>query len=117
MPIVNIPKDIDDPFFRYKRHTIETRIINKSNGITEMTNLNVISKELDRSPDDIIKFLKTRLGLRINKKHQIYTSCTNAANLEKLLEMYIKKHVLCKKCNNPETGQETLVCKACGASQ
>lgn len=81
----------------------------------KITNLDMISKELDRNPILLIKYFRKKLGVAINKKYEI-SALVDASFLEELLEMYIKKHVLCRKCNIPETDCVTFVCRACGSS-
>jgi translation initiation factor 5 len=116
----NIPKDNSDPFFRYKRHQIEIQHINKKNGLVVLDNFNVIAKELNRPVNDVIKYFRKKLGMSItisNSTFQIKSSGGGGITvdvLEKILESYIEKFVLCKKCGNPETSPLNFQCLACG---
>ena len=113
---VNIPNDIVDPFYRYTRQIIQLEKLNKMNGIIQINNLDIIAKQLGRDPLVIIQFFRKKLGVAINKKNQIRSTKITVDILEDLLEIFIKKHVLCKQCNNPETDSLTFICKACGFS-
>lgn len=113
--LLNIPKNMDDPFYRYKRNSIEIEKLNKKNGIIQIKNLDIIAKQLDRDSEIITKFFRKKLGIPINKKNQISSDKIDVDILEELLEMFISKHILCKTCNNPETCSKTFVCKACGS--
>lgn len=64
--LLNIPKNIDDPFYRYKRNSIEIEKLNKKNGIIQIKNLDIISKQLDRESEVITKFFRKKLGIPIN---------------------------------------------------
>jgi len=47
MPIVNIPKSVQDQHYRYKRETLELKIEGKGNGIkTVITNMKEVSDRL-----------------------------------------------------------------------
>ena len=112
-PTINIPSDMIDPFYRYKRHPIVVNYIKKNNGITTLENIIIIAKELNRNRKDIIKFLQKQIGVSINNKNQINKIIPQEL-LEEYLEIYINNNVLCKKCNNPETDIQLNCCLACG---
>lgn len=74
---------------------------------------------------DIVKFLALQLGTmsRIleDKDHYVINGKHSQEDLMKLLDTFISKYVLCRKCENPETiikatsSKISLTCKACGA--
>lgn len=118
---VNIPKNVDDFFYRYTRHTIQVSYLSKRNGVTCITNLDQISKEIERECKDIIKFFQKKCGLSIlnNSDLNVYeiNSKISVATLEEYLEEYISKYVLCSQCGLPETDAVTYSCHACGFSK
>ena len=119
--IVNIPKDNLDQFFRYKRETIDTRLITKQGGLTEIVNLESIGKQIYREPKSIVKFLKKRLNCNITKSETGYRipGVVSKDTIDDHLEIYITQEVLCSVCDNPETEitkKGKRKCKACGYS-
>lgn len=51
MTIVNIRRDVDDKFYRYRMPLLETKIEGKGNGIkTVVPNMTDISRALSRPP-------------------------------------------------------------------
>ena len=121
---VNIPKSNPDPSFRYKREQIEIQIHNNNGGITKLVNIDKIAEQLYSQPEDLIKFIQKKSNTGIIKKDGIFLRKTDTVdNLENIIEEYIKKEVLCPKCNNPEFNTETTkksvtkTCKACGHSR
>jgi translation initiation factor 5 len=118
---VNIPKCNPDPSFRYKRDVIEIVIHNNNGGITKLNNIDKISEQLGCQIDDIVKFIQKKSNTGIIKKDGIFLRKIDTVdNLEIIIEEYIKKEVLCPKCNNPEFNvdiqkKKTIkTCKACG---
>jgi translation initiation factor 5 len=118
---VNIPKSNPDPSFRYKRDQIEIQIHNNNGGITKLNNIDKIADQLGSPIDHIIKYIQKKSNTGIIKKDGIFLRKTdNVENIEKIIEEYILKEVLCPKCNNPEFNinveKKTTIktCKACG---
>lgn len=123
---VTIPKDLLDPFYRYKRHMIESSIISKNGGTTIIHNIDIITSEINRTADDIKKLFITTLSTSAikkklqNKKYQIHIRGKyQNFQLEEILENYILHEIICKTCGNPETikSHEKYRCKACGNTQ
>lgn len=121
---VNIPKSNQDPSFRYKRDQIEIQIHNNNGGITKLVNMDKIAEQLYSQPEDLIKFIQKKSNSGIIKKDGIFLRKTDTVdNLENIIEEFIKKEVLCPKCNNPEFNTDiqkksiTKTCKACGNSR
>ena len=61
MTLVNIPRSVDDMFYRYRRHTIQIGIVQKQGGMTQLKNVDIIAKEIYSNVDDILKFLQKNL--------------------------------------------------------
>ncbi|KAK3066976.1 hypothetical protein LTS18_001375, partial [Coniosporium uncinatum] len=125
MATVNIPRDVADPFYRYKMERIQSKIEGKGNGIkTVIVNLSGVAASLARPPSYVIKYFGFELGAQTNNNpaddRWIVNGAHEAGKLQEYLDGFISKFVLCKKCKNPETevhikdGDITLDCKACG---
>jgi translation initiation factor 5 len=124
MPKVNIPSSNRDPTYRYKRDKIEIVIQNTQGGITKLLNLDKIALQIGTTQDDLLKFLKKKANTSVIEKNGPFLRKSETVdNLEKMLEEYILKEVLCPKCSNPEFTSEKVektevkTCKACGYSR
>jgi translation initiation factor 2 beta subunit (eIF-2beta)/eIF-5 len=115
---VNIPRSQIDPFYRYKREVVQT-IPGKANS-TILTNVDTIAHQLNRSPAEIMAFLRKKLGTSVitTKQGPGLRGPFTSEQVEGLLDEYIETNVLCSACGNPETQIETKgrVCRACGAT-
>ncbi|KAK3995981.1 putative eukaryotic translation initiation factor 5 protein [Cladorrhinum sp. PSN332] len=125
MALVNVRRDVSDPFYRYKMERIQTKIEGKGNGIkTVVVNLSSVAQSLARPGSYLIKYFGFELGAQTNidppDDRWIINGAHESQKLQELLDGFISKFVLCKKCKNPETdvhikdGHITLDCKACG---
>ncbi|KAI5288935.1 hypothetical protein KEM52_000978 [Ascosphaera acerosa] len=125
MSVVNVRRDVTDPFYRYKMDRLQAKIEGKGNGIkTVIVNLNTVAQSLGRPPAYLIKYFGFELGAQANTKatddRWIINGAHDANKLQDYLDGFIQKFVLCKKCKNPETvvhikdGRIILDCKACG---
>lgn len=125
MATVNVRRDVTDPFYRYKMEKLQAKIEGKGNGIkTVVVNLNTVAQSLARPPEYVIKYFGFEIGAQANAKptddRWIINGAHDAPKLQDLLDGFIDKFVLCKKCKNPETevilkdNRITLDCKACG---
>lgn len=125
MALVNVRRDISDPFYRYKMERLQTKIEGKGNGIkTVVVNLSSVAQSLARPGSYLIKYFGFELGAQTNldppDDRWIINGAHEANKLQELLDGFISKFVLCKKCKNPETdvhikdGRILLDCKACG---
>ncbi|KAK3494972.1 eukaryotic translation initiation factor 5 [Neurospora hispaniola] len=123
--LINVRRDNPDPFYRYKMERIQTKIEGKGNGIkTVVVNLSSVAQSLARPGGYLIKYFGFELGAQTNidppDDRWIINGSHEAAKLQDLLDGFIAKFVLCKKCKNPETVVQikdekiTLDCKACG---
>ncbi|KAJ8592889.1 hypothetical protein M405DRAFT_811940 [Rhizopogon salebrosus TDB-379] len=127
--IVNIRRDVDDKFYRYRMPLLLTKIEGKGNGIkTVVPNMADVSRALSRPPTYPTKFFGCELGAQtsFDEKNDRYivNGAHDASRLRELLDTFIDKFVLCRSCKNPETDliilksgrNEDVVrdCKACG---
>ncbi|KAF9653250.1 eukaryotic translation initiation factor 5 [Thelephora ganbajun] len=123
---VNIRRDVDDKFYRYRMPVLLTKIEGKGNGIkTVLPNMSDVSRSLSRPPTYPTKFFGCELGAQTSfdekSDRYIVNGAHDAAKLRDLLDNFIIKFVLCGSCKNPETDltitkNEDLIrdCKACG---
>ncbi|CAG8717046.1 27823_t:CDS:2, partial [Dentiscutata erythropus] len=101
----------------------------KGNGIkTVVPNMSDIARSLSRPPTYPTKFFGCELGAQVKCDEKtdryIVNGAHEAARLQELLDVFIKKFVLCAGCNNPETdliiigknNSQKIIrdCKACG---
>jgi len=124
--VVNVRRDVDDKFYRYKMPVLLTKIEGKGNGIkTVIPNMSDVSRALSRPPTYPTKFFGCELGAQttFDEKSDKYivNGAHDAARLRELLDTFIDKFVLCASCKNPETDliitkTEDIIrdCKACG---
>lgn len=127
MATVNIRSDVTDTFYRYKMPRIQSKVEGKGNGIkTVVPNMSAIGKSLSRPPTYSTKFFGCELGAQVSwdeqKDRYVVNGAHDANRLAELLDVFIKKFVLCSSCQNPETDLIVtkdqfivLDCKACGA--
>lgn len=124
--LINIRRDVRDPFYRYKMPRLVSKIEGRGNGIkTVIDNAAEIGRALNRLPSYITKFFAFELGTLciINNRDNRYivNGAHDAEKLQGLLDGFIGKFVLCTACENPETelqidrdGSVMRQCKACG---
>jgi len=125
---VNIRREVDDKFYRYRMPVLLTKIEGKGNGIkTVIPNMSDVAKALSRPPSYTTKFFGCELGattiLDEKADRWIVNGAHDANRMRELLDGFIDKFVLCGECKNPETvlsitkNQDILRdCKACGAT-
>lgn len=98
--MINI-KNIKDDNFRYKMNSIE--IIHTSNNcFTILTNLQIISKQLNHNPKTILKFISLNLGCKDNFEKMALTGIFEIDKIQKIIYQFIDLFVLCQKCSIPE---------------
>ncbi|KGB77414.1 translation initiation factor 5 [Cryptococcus deuterogattii R265] len=127
MATVNIRRDVDDKFYRYKMPLLQIKIEGRGNGIkTVVPNMEDIARALNRPPTYPTKFFGFELGAQTSMANDRYivNGAHTADRLRELLDVFIEKFVLCPSCKNPETeivitgrsGHEDMHrdCKACG---
>ncbi|KAJ2920872.1 hypothetical protein H1R20_g16221, partial [Candolleomyces eurysporus] len=129
MAFVNIRRDVDDKFYRYRMPVLNTKIEGKGNGIkTVIPNMADVARALSRPATYTTKFFGCELGAQtsFDEKNERYivNGAHDANRLRELLDAFIDKFVLCRSCKNPETEliiikqgrNEDIIrdCKACG---
>jgi len=124
--IVNIRRDVDDKFYRYRMPLLQTKIEGKGNGIkTVIPNMSDVARALSRPPTYPTKFFGCELGAQTSFDEKgdryIVNGAHDASRLRELLDGFIDKFVLCASCKNPETDliitkNDAIIrdCKACG---
>jgi translation initiation factor 5 len=103
------------------------KVEGKGNGIkTVIDNMTDVAKALERPPTYCTKFFGCELGAQtqfdLKNDRYIVNGAHDASKLQDLLDIFIRKFVLCKQCANPETALKvyskkniiTASCKACG---
>lgn len=123
---VNIPRHIDDMFYRYHMPVLRARIEGRGNGIkTVIENMSDIAVALERPASYPTKFFGFELGAQtlVDEKNDkfVVNGRHDAEELAKLLDVFIDKFLLCGRCHNPETkmdilknGNISMRCFACG---
>eukprot|EP00922_Rhytidocystis_sp_ex-Travisia-forbesii_P035816 GHVS01053142.1.p1 GENE.GHVS01053142.1~~GHVS01053142.1.p1 ORF type:complete len:452 (+),score=72.56 GHVS01053142.1:88-1443(+) len=125
MAYVNIPRDRDDPNYRYKMPKLYSKIEGRGNGIkTNISNMGEIAKALKRPPMYPTKFFGCELGAQCKYEEAEEKSLVNGAHHEKdlveILDKFISMYVLCPGCQLPEMdivvkkGMLGSLCNACG---
>lgn len=122
MAKVNIPRSVDDSFYRYTMPSLRVEYEGHGkNSRTLLSNLHGIAAALNRPETWCLKWISIQLGTSmvmmngrsaIKGQHPLH-------GLNDCIDMFIDMYVLCSKCRNPETsikGHQTIVlkCKACG---
>ncbi|CAO0799539.1 unnamed protein product [Mucor circinelloides] len=126
MATVNVRRDVQDSFYRYKMPRLTAKVEGKGNGIkTVITNMAEIARALSRPPSYPTKYFGCELGAQVKcddkNERYIVNGDHDATKLQNTLDGFINKYVLCQSCKNPETdiiikNDEILMdCKACGA--
>lgn len=124
--VLNVRRDVDDVFYRYKMPALLSKTEGRGNGIkTVVLNLQDVARSLVRPPVYILKFFGNEVGAQTISSEQdsryILTGVHPVDSLQNILDSFIKSFVLCGSCLNPETDlvvtkDEMInkVCKACG---
>jgi len=123
-------RENNDPTFRYKMPKMVARTEGRGNGIrTLVVNMKEISEALNRPADLATKFFGIELGAQSRWESELEKSTVNGAHatpdLQKLLNAFIDRFVLCPKCHLPETALTVNVkkgliyhkCSACGCKE
>lgn len=122
---LNVNRNVQDAFYRYKMPRLQAKVEGKGNGIkTVVVNMVDIARALARPPTYVTKYFGCELGAQtqfdIKAERYIVNGCHDAGKMQDMLDGFIKKFVLCEKCENPETVlkvKKTMIgasCKACG---
>jgi len=122
---LNVNRNVQDAFYRYKMPRLQAKVEGKGNGIkTVVVNMVDIARALARPPTYVTKYFGCELGAQtqfdIKAERYIVNGCHDAGKMQDMLDGFIKKFVLCEKCDNPETVlkvKKNMIgasCKACG---
>ena len=123
--MLNINGKTDDNY-RYKMPPIKSSIAGKGNGVyTVFYNLQDVGKYLNHPSFLLLKFLSIYNGSMLNEEKMTITGGYTEIELQKALQIYINRFVICSKCGVPETipqiRKETkklsyldLKCSSCG---
>ena len=122
---LNVNRNVQDAFYRYKMPRLQAKVEGKGNGVkTVVVNMVDIARALARPPTYVTKYFGFELGaqtqLNIKAERYIVNGCHDAGKMQDILDGFIKKFVLCEKCENPETVlkvKKNMIgasCKACG---
>jgi len=122
---LNVNRNVQDAFYRYKMPRLVAKVEGKGNGIkTVIVNMVDIARALSRPPTYVTKYFGCELGAQtqfdIKAERYIVNGCHDGSKLQDMLDGFIKKFVLCEKCDNPETVlkvKKNMIgasCKACG---
>lgn len=118
----------NDQFYRYKMEKLVAKVEGTGNGIkTVLVNVSAIARSLERPPSYITKFFGHELGAQTQMyprdDRYIVNGAHDCEKLQNSLDVFIRKFVLCPKCDNPETklsvrqsndSEIRQVCIACG---
>lgn len=113
--MINIPKDIIDPFYRYQRPKV---IIEKAKLGVRFLNINDVAKAIELSDKSIMKFLQKKNGCKA-KNDVLFNKTITESILDDQVEELINK-LICQVCKNPEfeiyseKKKGFIKCKACG---
>ncbi|XP_018021523.1 eukaryotic translation initiation factor 5 [Hyalella azteca] len=123
----NVNRSVTDAFYRYKMPKLMAKVEGKGNGIkTVIVNMVDVAKAVGCPPTYPCKFFGCELGAQtffdFKNDRYIVNGSHDATKLQQLLDVFIKKFVLCPSCDNPETtlfpnekkGIIKQTCKACG---
>jgi len=122
---LNVNRNVQDSFYRYKMPRLVAKVEGKGNGIkTVIVNMVDVARALYRPPTYVTKYFGCELGAQtqfdIKAERYIVNGCHDGAKLQDMLDGFIRRFVLCEQCDNPETVlkvKKNMIgasCKACG---
>jgi translation initiation factor 5 len=120
MKLVNIPRTVNDDFYRYQMP--ELSLVFEAGARTLIDNLQQVAKALKCNPEHILKYFGYRIGTQITHKDHKYSlnGIYSAQILNKHLDKFISKYILCRLCSLPEINLSKTYtkikkdCRACG---
>lgn len=121
MASINIPRYIQDPFYRYTMPSLQ---LSFHKGNTVISNLDSVSHSLGVPSSYILKFMSLSLSTSCQSSSNIYSlrGSFHIHILNTILDTFIQNFVLCPHDLNPETTiykknkHLSLICKSCGNS-
>lgn len=94
----------NDTSYRYTMEPLKTTMGGKGNGKnTIIHNLENVSKYVNHPPTLILKYISISFGSIVNEEKQTITGSHTTESLQKCLQQYIDKFVICPACGIPET--------------
>ena len=100
---ININRETDDPFYRYKMPDIKIRQAGKGNGCyTFIDNIEDISKAINTPSVILFNYIARALGSSFNDKKQTITGHYTYDQILNVIYDYINYFVLCHRCTIPE---------------
>ena len=125
--MINIPSYNEDPSYRYKMPKMVTKIEGRGNGIkTNIVNMTAVAAAIKTPPDYVTKYFGCEIGAQSRWEAATEKSIVNGAHLQpelqKMLDKFLEKYVLCYKCKLPELDMSVkkgiieAKCAACGWS-
>jgi translation initiation factor 5 len=94
----------DDLSYRYKMEPINSNINGKGNGVyTTILNLKKVAKYLNQPSVLLLKYLSLHFGSICNEEKNTITGGYSTDELQKALQLYINRFVICPSCLVPET--------------
>ena len=120
---VPIGAGITDAYYRYQMEVVKCKHKRRRNK-TAITNLSRIAKDLNRSPEEVIKYLGhalSSLGSYSSKSCEYLINGNHSQQVvQEKVQEYCEQFVNCGLCSNPETEYKIkresifLDCAACG---
>jgi len=115
--MINIPKTVDDPYYRYTRQSAIA--IRGNANTTVFTNAPRIAAQIHRPVGVMSRYISRKLACscRVDSRDLIVLKGDfPASQIDDIVEQYILKYVLCRECGLPETESDgdRMVCSACG---
>lgn len=114
---INIGGSSNDPFYRY---TMPSVVVGNKNGKTEIVNLTVIARDLERPETFLRGAFKTMFNTAVTEKHgkTVLQGTFTQKQIQDCLSVIVDRYVLCGTCGNPETElakSGTMSCRSCGS--
>jgi translation initiation factor 2 beta subunit (eIF-2beta)/eIF-5 len=103
----------DDPFYRYKRDTIQTFYDNANGITTHLVNIEIIAKQIKAPVESLCKYLQKNMGLNKFNNGKVQGRLL-PDQVEKSIDKFIEKYLICVKCKVPEWDYNDKRCKGCG---
>ncbi|PIN73546.1 translation initiation factor IF-2 subunit beta [Candidatus Woesearchaeota archaeon CG10_big_fil_rev_8_21_14_0_10_45_16] len=108
-----------------QRFTIEKVKGHLEGNKTVLVNLKKIAKDLQRSPEHLLKYLLRELATpgKFVGERTIFGTKVAASMINKKIKKYASEFLYCSECNKPDTkleeekGVTYLKCQACGAKK
>lgn len=104
--MINIDKNNNDIFNRYKMDAIQTKSEGRGNGLkTVLININQIAKQINVDASLLIQYIKANIGAQCSTKQEriILTGTHSTQDVQDTIFEFINDFILCKICQNPET--------------